>query len=235
MSDGASVQIPCVKLPKVPTDLSVTLPGGAELKAFADFSQGIPDDCTITFNLMLQLAPVLASIACLLKVINVVQALKGVAEGLPTLDFSAVPDLIKAINKATGCFAAVLPVNIIITIKGVLQVIIKFMNCFLYQLMSVIDFQANIDMSIAEGNPALQATLSCAQSNADLAMDHIKAGLGPIQPLLDMLDMLADVADVSLGLPSMDDIAVDGEAETVIKDIKQMITKMEEVVDALPG
>jgi len=43
----------------MPSPLKITLPSGDELKAFTDLSKGIPNDCSMTFNLMLQLAPFL--------------------------------------------------------------------------------------------------------------------------------------------------------------------------------
>ncbi len=235
MTDSLSVDVPCISIPEVPGELSVTLPNGAKLNAFADFSQGIPTDCSISFNMMIQLAPVLASMSCLLAILGVVKALKDVAEGMQTLDFSKVPDLLEAIGKAVPCFVAVQPPSIIFTIKGVLQVIIKFLNCFLDQLESVLNFQANIDLNIAEGNPVLQSTLGCAQDNAELGMEHLMAALGPVQPLLDMVTSLGDFADLSLGLPNMTELSLDGDPTEVIQDVRQAVTTIEQTIEALPG
>ena len=79
---------PCaqVKL-KPPSPLKITLPTGGTLTAFSDLSKGIPSDCSQTFSLMLQIAPFLGSIECLLKVLGLIG---------PLIEFvKAVPDPIK--------------------------------------------------------------------------------------------------------------------------------------------
>ncbi len=63
--------------------LSVQLPTGGALQAFADISKGIPTDCSLTFSLMLQIAPFLASIQCLLKVLKLLKPLIDIIKGLP--------------------------------------------------------------------------------------------------------------------------------------------------------
>src|SRR5262249_48627704 len=53
-----------ISLPQ-PKKLKVSLPGGGTLKAFSDLSKGIPTDCALTFSLLMQIGPFLASIECL--------------------------------------------------------------------------------------------------------------------------------------------------------------------------
>ena len=52
-------------------------------------------------------------------------------------------------------------------IKGMLSLIINFLNCFISQLESIIKFQVSIDLTVAEGNPVLLDTLLCAQSKCE--------------------------------------------------------------------
>ena len=72
----ALAQPMCVdlSLPK-PQKLKVQLPSGGTLQAFTDVSKGIPTDCTLTFSLLLQLAPLLASMDCLLKILKLLKPL----------------------------------------------------------------------------------------------------------------------------------------------------------------
>ena len=56
-------------LPK-PQPLKVRLPNGGTFTAIADLSKGIPNDCSLSANLLLQISPFLASIECLLKVLR---------------------------------------------------------------------------------------------------------------------------------------------------------------------
>src|ERR1700683_549995 len=74
---------PCAQVQlKPPSPLKITLPTGGTLSAFSDLSKGIPSDCSLTFSLMLQIAPFLGSIECLLKVLGLigplVESVKGV-------------------------------------------------------------------------------------------------------------------------------------------------------------
>ena len=44
-----------IRLP-LPRPLKVELPFGGSLQAFVDMSKGIPNDCSMNFNLMVQIA-----------------------------------------------------------------------------------------------------------------------------------------------------------------------------------
>src|SRR5262245_3021847 len=119
----AEVNIPCVDLPSIEIP-NLTLIGGAELKGFLDFSAGTPTDCKLTFNLLLQLAPLLASMACLLKVLDVIGKLKSFVEAVPSVDPSkigkTVTGLIETIDKLSGCIPGLPNFNIsaVLMIKG---------------------------------------------------------------------------------------------------------------------
>ena len=75
---------PCsqLKLPS-PKPLKINLPTGGTLNAFSDLSKGIPSDCALTFSLMLQIAPFLASTECLLKVLGLIGPLIEVIKAIP--------------------------------------------------------------------------------------------------------------------------------------------------------
>ena len=64
--------IPACNLISLPPaePLRVRLPNGGEFKAFADISKGIPNDCSLSLNLMVQLAPLLANMKCILAVVR---------------------------------------------------------------------------------------------------------------------------------------------------------------------
>src|ERR1700733_14336463 len=53
--------------PSIPT---LTLPIGGQLSGMADFTRGIPTECSMNFSLVLQLAPMMASMECLLKILQ---------------------------------------------------------------------------------------------------------------------------------------------------------------------
>ncbi len=234
-----NIEIPCPELPKIPEIPNISLIGGAELSSFLDFSQGSPTDCKLTFNLLIQLSPLLASMACLLKVLNVIGKLKDFVTAVPDpveIGKSA-PELLKAIDKLSGCIP--LPglalLQLIIMIKGILQLIINFFSCFIKQLESIVNFQANIDLRIAEGNPVLLASLSCAKKNGETQMDNLMLSLNPVQPLLDLVDMLAGIAGQSISLPKISDISVEKDKSATITKLNDSINSLKKVIDSLPG
>src|SRR5262252_7544522 len=96
---STSVDIPCPKLPtiKIP---SLTLLGGAELKGLLDFSLGPPTDCRLTFSLLLQLMPLVASMACLLKLLNVVGKMQDFLNAATDPPFNKLPETAKGVLDA---------------------------------------------------------------------------------------------------------------------------------------
>jgi hypothetical protein len=88
-----NVEVPCAKLPKIPKIPSIDILGMAELKGMLDFSLGTPRDCTLAINLMVQLAPLLASMTCLLRILAVIKALEDTAKSA----FTKTGDLLGAL------------------------------------------------------------------------------------------------------------------------------------------
>jgi hypothetical protein len=228
----------CVELPKIPKIPSIKLLGGAEIKGVMDLSLGPPSDCRLTFSLLVQLAPLLASMACLFKILNVILKLKDFAEGatdplnkLP----KAVPGLLEAIGELTECIPPMQIPQLVIMIKGMLQLVVSFLNCFIEQLESIINFQAQIDFKVAEGNPLLIAELKCAKQNAQVSMDNLMLSLQPLEPIFKTLTMVAGIAQVPLKLPDLSKISAGQVDIQAISDLKQTISSLKQVVDSLPG
>lgn len=224
------LDVSCPELPKIPELPSVNVLGLAELKGFLDFSQGSPRDCTVSINLMAQIAPLLASMTCLLKILGVVQALKGTVES----GFVKTGELLDAIGDLAPCFGALTPASIAVTIKGILELVISFFLCFIEQMESLVRFQASIDLSAAAGNPALEASLECAQDNARASMDNLMASLESIQPLMDMTKSVGGVAGIDLELPDLSGVSVEEGAEETIADLREAVESLQQVIEGLP-
>src|SRR5260370_35369106 len=82
---------PCemIRLPS-PKKLTVQLPvGGAPIQAFSDISKGVPNDCAMTLNLMLKIAPFLASTACLFKGLALIGPVVVEVKAVPNRDVLA--------------------------------------------------------------------------------------------------------------------------------------------------
>ena len=91
-----------------PSPLTVTLPTGGSIKAFADISKGIPTDCSMTFSLMLQIAPFLAVSECLIKILKLLKPLIDVVKSLgpppdPIKLPAAIEDFVKAAVDLAPC------------------------------------------------------------------------------------------------------------------------------------
>jgi len=233
---AAKVEIPCVELPELPELPNITLIGGIQLNGFLDMSVGMATDCTVTMNLMQQLAPALAGLVPILNILAVIKALADFA----TNPLVNGPDLIIAIDKIASLFVSLTPAGIAVTIKGVLELIIKFLKCFIIQLESAVSFQVELDLIQQQieldplmANAVLEASLSCARINAKLTMDHTMASLGPVAPLLDVVNIVAGIAGLSIEVPPMSAEAGADPTE-LVSTLKETITSLEQAIEALP-
>jgi hypothetical protein len=111
-----------LKLPE-PAKLSISLPLGGTLPAVGDFTKGIPDDCSLSFSLLLQLGPFLGAFECLFRTMALVAPLVQVVQGLPTPPFEALQKLGEALPPFLECVAkiAVPAAGIIPELAGALQ------------------------------------------------------------------------------------------------------------------
>jgi hypothetical protein len=227
-----------LKLPE-PEELTITLPTGGALKAINDISKGIPNDCSLTLSLMVQIAPLLASMECLLKILKLLKPLIDVIKGLPFPPVKAVQDFIEAAKDIVPCFLLVTPAGICPLVRDILKLIIKILGCLIQQMKSLIGLMTGISISLqlaqADGNSELIATLECAQDNAAISAQHLIQAFAPVAAILDLMAPLLEIAGQSaITIPTMPP-GTDPEAlnHTVgvfegIRDALQI------VVDALP-
>jgi hypothetical protein len=195
---------PCSELSiPMPSPLKITLPSGDELKAFTDLSKGIPNDCSMTFNLVLQLAPFLASITCLLRLLKLIKPLVDIVQGLtkkpPAPPVAAVEEFAAAAIDLAPCF--LMPAGVIPFAKDIICFIRALLNCLLTQLKSVRDLLEGIGLRIeaAAGNEDLLAALQCAQQNAQTSAASLSQAIDPISTLLELANPIMEMA----GMPTI--------------------------------
>src|SRR6516225_10044135 len=70
-----------LSLPK-PEMPRLTLPTGQTLKGIADFTRGVPTECSMNFSLTIMIAPIMASMECLLKILKFVGDIISAAKSL---------------------------------------------------------------------------------------------------------------------------------------------------------
>lgn len=221
-----------IKLPQ-PGTLSIQLPTGGALKSFTDVSKGIPTDCSLTFSLLVQIAPLLASMDCLLKILKLLKPLIDVIQGLPFPPVDAIKKFVEAAADLAPCLTIPTPAAIIPFVKDILCLILKVMQCLVGQLKSIVNIMSGLQLQLKAatdaGNDELLATLQCAQENAATSASQLTQSIEPIGALLDLVGpLLALAGQQPLQLP-----AVGG--ATDVESLKAVVTTLEGVTDAIKG
>lgn len=222
----ALIDIPCVSVPKVPVHMpKITLPFGGEFQALLDISKGPQPDCAMVHSLMLQLAPALAGMTCFFKVLKVMVALKDIS-------VDTLPKIATAAADLADCFLVFDKIPKFIA--DILRIIIMFLHCFVNAVKSILNFQVGIDLNAADGNPALLASLTCAQNNAEASLAQLMAALGAVQPLLDMMTPLLEMGGLSFKLPSMGEITGAKDITESLDKLEATLQELQQILDSLP-
>ena len=111
-----------IKLPQ-PQKLNLCLPFGGSFQGIVDVTKAIPDDCSLTFSILLQLPPLMASLGCFIKILGLLKPLVDIIGGLTALPpdagriSGALPDFVKAGVDVVSCFTSmvtgILPATVI--------------------------------------------------------------------------------------------------------------------------
>ena len=220
---ASSICIPTVTF-EVP---KVQLPFGIELQATADFSKGPPTQCALLASLLLQLAPAMAAMTPLLTVLNVFADLKSFLQG-------DVTKLVALLGDLTAVIEMLSPLQFLESIKSILLLVIAYLNCFIESLTSLLEFQASIDLSLAVGNPDLQASLQCANGNAGIAIQQMMLSLGPLGPVsCNCFSPLSALQEFPLRLPAISSLQGEKDIEGALKSLSKMLTDLQKVLEAL--
>jgi len=221
-----------IQLPP-PTPITVNLPGGGTLTSFSDLSKGIPTDCAMTFSLLLQIAPFLASIECLVKVLKLVTTVVDVLKSAtnPIALVSAIPKIIQAAEPVLACALSFTPAGLIPFIRDLLCLIRKVLNCFLGQMKSVLtnleNITAQLNIAVANGNNDLISSLTCAQGNASTQAQHLTGSLQAVGVILTLASDLMQIVGVKpITLPAIG-------SQTDLASLKQAVAAIQEVVNIL--
>jgi hypothetical protein len=234
--------------PKPPEQRTIQLPTGASLTGAVDLPKGLDEQCKVSFNLMLQLGPFLASIECLLHILQFLQDLLKFTQDVPdaiknplkVVDvFKDVEKLAKDGEKLAHCFSWAIPgLPLICFIKDVLQMIHDFVACILELLDSVLQQQLQLQIQFAdadqEGNQELLDVLHLAEDNMTATMGQAMQSMGPILSLLQLVGGLLEVVGQgALAAPSLDQLT-GGSIEESLQVLKDLNQALEVVIEALP-
>jgi len=228
-----------VSLPQ-PKPLKIQLPTGGSISAISDISKGIPTDCAVTFSLMVQIAPFLASIECLLKVLKLLKPLIDVVNGLPVPPVKAIQEFAKAAADLTPCLLVPTPLSILPFIKDLLCMILKALKCLQSQLKSLLAILGPLQLQLIaaeqSGNDELLNTLQCAQKNAETNAQHLMSSIEPIGVILDLAGSLFGIAGIQpIQLPALGSKADLQGVQNALKGIQGAIAAITVVTDGLGG
>ncbi|MFJ4291441.1 hypothetical protein ACIP1U_16900 [Cupriavidus sp. NPDC089707] len=233
----------CIPLPK-PGSAQIQLPTGGTLKGIVDITKGIPDDCSLNFSLVLQLAPVMASIECLVKVLKLIKPLIDVVKALgppdpPTL-IKVVPEFLQAAEAVLPCLAVPTPAVMIPFVRDILLLIIKLLKCIVGQLKSILAVMGGLALQIssaqAEGNSELMAALECAQANANASAQHMMSAIDPVLVLLALAEPFMGIAGVApIKTPAIGSAEDIESLQNVVTTLDDLTKALQLVADALGG
>ncbi len=237
---------PCedIKLPS-PSPLKITLPTGGSINALTDISKGIPNDCSMIFNLMLQIAPFLAATECLFKLLALIAPLIDVVKALgpppdPIKLGSAIPKFLKAAGDLAPCLLVVTGAPLIPFLRDLLCLIIKALNCFLGQMKTLLAVMSGItlqlDAATAAGNTELQRSLECARDNAATSAEHLTKSIEPIGAILKLAAPLIGLAGVGpIEIPTIGSETDIASLEQTVQTIQGVKGTLQIAADALGG
>jgi hypothetical protein len=235
-----AVSLPCIELDPLGSLPSIPLLGGATINAFVDVAGSPPTDCRLNFNLLIQLGPLFASMACLFKILDVISKLKDFVSAVPSLDpikiGKAVPDLVSSITALSTCIPALQIPTLVIMLKHIILLILSFIDCVLEQIDSVLKFKLSLNFDAAQGNPTLTQALQCASNSADAALGNTMASLQPLQALMTIIGIIGSLAGHSLALPDFSSMSTDvSQVESTVSTLKNAVDSLKSIVQALPG
>lgn len=195
---------PCdaIRLP-MPTPLDIQLPTGGSIKALVDISKGIPNDCSMSFNLMLQLQPLLVALECPMRILKLLKPLTEILGALTSVppkvpSPQVVLDFGKAVGELAPCFLSL--AGIPAFVLDVLRLLRAVLNCLLTQMRSVRDLLNGLQLRLAaaEGNADLMDTLGCAQENAERSMQNLTTAIDPIAGIVALVSPFLEIAGMDL-------------------------------------
>jgi hypothetical protein len=240
-------QLPTCKEISLPVvkPMKITLPTGGTLSGLSDLSRGIPTDCSVTFSLMLQLAPFLASTECLFKVLALIGPLMDVISGLAPPDpiklGKAMPKLLKAAEALAPCIAVVTGLGIIPFLKDLICFILKALNCFLGQMKSLLGIldglKLRIGDALASGNTELADTLQCAQDDALAQGGQLTNAIEPISVIIGMVGTLAGFAgkEIKVDFPSPGGAVSTDSLNAIVQAVQAAVGTLTVISEGLGG
>ena len=224
-----------------PQKQKITLPSGGNIQALHDLGKGIPTDCSLSFSLMLQIMPLLASMECVIKILKLIKPLSDIISNLPTPPSpKLLKDFADAVADLAPCFLSITPAGMIPFVRDILCLILALLRCLIGQLKTLANVMEGLTLNLkaAEetGNKDLAETIKCAQQNSAASLQHLMNGFGPIGAVLELMSPFMAIAGVdAIKLPALGD-AEDAEGiNSTIQTLQGVVDTIQPICDALGG
>jgi hypothetical protein len=186
------------------TTTKLTLPGGGKLEGFPTLAAQTAA-CSAATNLLAQAAPLLATMRCQSKVLNLLRPLIDIIKALPNPPVQAVQNFAKAAEDLEPCLLITTPATLLPLIRDLICLEIRALTCFLNNLKA------------AQSRPRT-----------------LPAVLSSYAPIVNPLNLAASVfAAAELQLPKPPALSGDIAADTTA--VKTFIATLQSAADALGG
>jgi hypothetical protein len=224
-----------------PKKISISLPSGGSLSSLSNAGQNIPNDCSLTFSLMLQIAPLMGSMDCILKILKLLKPLSDAVTSPPPSP-GLISDIAKAVADLTPCFLMLTPAGMIPFVRDIICLVLRILNCLIGQLKTALDFLSGVAIKLeneqAGGNPDpdLIASLECAQTNVLTSVGHLMQSIEPVQVILDLAAPFMSIAGVgAIQMPALGSAADTEALNQVLTTLEQVVGTLQQIVDGLGG
>jgi len=237
---------PSISLP-APTTLNLCSPfGGASFQGIVDVTKAIPDDCSLTFSILLQLPPFFISLGCLIKLLKLMKPLMDFIQAVPNVVtkpggvITAVGELVPAVADVVSCFAD-LVLGVPKFIKDLILLIAKLLKCIAQSIKSLAELMGGIQIGLQaaqkSGNQALIQQLQCAQGNALAQAQALTNSLDIIGVILDLAGPLMGLMPgaPTITIPTFGSAQDAASMEEAANVMLSVATSLETIAKALPS
>ena len=197
---------------------AIQVPTGGELLGFNN-PYPASSECAAIINLQTQVAPLIASMSCQLKVLTLLKPLIEVIKGLPSPSVTAMEEFTEAAAALAPCLLIPAPVTVLPFVRDLLCVEIGSLNCFLRNLQRI-----------------LEETSGGLSSPSRSQVRNVLDSYPPIVGTLKLADELFQIAGVTLPQASVLSAGTDlASLKADQSAVLSFTSSLQSIVDALGG
>jgi len=197
---------------------AIEVPAVGQLLGFADLKIR-STECSADTNLLTQVAPLIASMSCQLKILKLLKPSIDVIHGLPNPPVQALLEFSEAADDLVPCLLVPTPSSVLPFLKGLLCLEIRSLKCFLRNLQAI-------------------TTLAGADPSA-VAASEVRSVLDSYLPIVGILSLASGLFRLAgLTIPKVPILTggIDPDSLTVDQSsVATFTAALETVADALGG